>query len=115
VVENLRSLGQTCGSLPSRGCRFSTCTSTTPGLDSPQVKNLRPLRTVKKRRRGRLTVLGLGRRINPNAPPVLYWLRLERDGSGGARYAAEKIDDDSGVGTQVAVANKRGMFAFTQK
>jgi hypothetical protein len=59
--------------------------------------------------------LGLGRRIDPNAPPVLYWLRLERDGSGGARHAAEKIDDDSGVGTQVAVAKKRGMFEFTQK
>ena len=53
--------------------------------------------------------------IDPNAPPVRYWFRLERDGSGGARYAAEKIDDDSGVGTQVAVANNRGMFAFTQK
>jgi len=25
------------------GCRFSTCTSTAPGLDSPTVKNLRPL------------------------------------------------------------------------
>jgi len=66
--------------------------------------------------------------IDPNAPPVLYWFRLERDGSGGARYVAEKIDDDSGVGTQVtvadlngdkkpdvAVANKRGVFAFTQQ
>jgi len=28
---------------------------------------------------------------------------------------AQKIDDDSGVGTQVAVANKRGVFAFTQR
>ncbi len=66
--------------------------------------------------------------IDPNAPPVLYWFRLERDGSGGARYVAEKIDDDSGVGTQVTVAdlngdkksdvvvaNKRGVFAFTQQ
>jgi hypothetical protein len=66
--------------------------------------------------------------IDPNAPPVLCWFRLERDGSGGARYVAEKIDDDSGVGTQVtvadlngdgkpdvAVANKRGVFVFTQQ
>ena len=36
-----------------RGCRFATCTSNTLGLDLPQFKNLRPLRTVKKRRRGR--------------------------------------------------------------
>jgi hypothetical protein len=47
---------------------------------------------------------------------------------GGARYVAQKIDDDSGVGTQVTVAdlngdkksdvvvaNKRGVFAFTQQ
>lgn len=66
--------------------------------------------------------------IDPNASPVLYWFRLERDGSGGARYVAQKIDDDSGVGTQVTVAdlngdkksdvvvaNKRGVFAFTQR
>jgi hypothetical protein len=66
--------------------------------------------------------------VDPNAPPVLYWFRLERDGAGGARYVAEKIDDDSGVGTQVTVAdlnadgkpdvivaNKRGVFAFRQK
>ena len=66
--------------------------------------------------------------IDPNASPVLYWFRLERDGSGGARYVAQKIDDDSGVGTQVTVAdlngdkksdvvvaNKRGVFAFTQQ
>ncbi len=32
--------------LPESGCRFSTCTSTTLGLDSPQVENLRPLRAT---------------------------------------------------------------------
>jgi hypothetical protein len=66
--------------------------------------------------------------IDPNAPPVLYWFRLVREASGEARYIAEKIDDDSGVGTQVTVAdldadrrpdvivaNKRGVFAFTQR
>jgi hypothetical protein len=66
--------------------------------------------------------------VDPNAPPVLYWFRLERDGAGGARFVAHEIDRDSGVGTQVtvadldgddrpdiAVANKRGVFAFTRK
>jgi len=64
----------------------------------------------------------------PNAPPVLYWFRLARDGKGGATYEPQRIDDDSGVGTQVtagdvtgdgkpdvAVANKRGVFIFRQK
>jgi len=64
----------------------------------------------------------------PNAPPVLYWFRLVRDGHGGAEYVPHLIDDDSGVGTQVTVAdlnddgrpdiivaNKRGVFAFTQE
>ncbi len=71
---------------------------------------------------------GVSGDIDPNAPPVLYWFRLVRDGSGDVRYVAEKIDDDSGVGTQVTVAdlnadnkpdvvvaNKRGVFAFRQK
>ena len=64
----------------------------------------------------------------PNAPPVLYWFRLARDGKGAATYEPQRIDDDSGVGTQVtagdvtrdgkpdvAVANKRGVFIFRQK
>jgi len=64
----------------------------------------------------------------PNAPPVLYWFELRRDGSGNAEYVAHRIDDDSGVGTQVTVgdldrdgrpdvivANKRGVFTFTQQ
>lgn len=66
--------------------------------------------------------------VEPNAPPVLYWFRLERDGQGGATFVPHLIDDDSGVGTQVTVAdlnadgrpdivvaNKRGVFAFTQQ
>lgn len=64
----------------------------------------------------------------PNAPPVLYWFRLERDGKGGATFVPHLVDADSGVGTQVTVgdldgdkrpdiivANKRGVFAFTQE
>jgi len=64
----------------------------------------------------------------PNAPPVLYWFELKRDGKGAAQFIAHQIDDDSGVGTQVTVgdldkdgkpdvivANKRGVFTFTQQ
>ena len=64
----------------------------------------------------------------PNAAPVLYWFQLKRDGKGGAEFIPHMIDDDSGVGTQVTtgdinqdgkpdvfVANKKGVFIFTQK
>ncbi|MFM8706316.1 MAG: FG-GAP repeat domain-containing protein [Planctomycetia bacterium] len=64
----------------------------------------------------------------PNAPPVLYWFRLARDGKGGATFEPQEIDADSGVGTQVTagdvnkdgkpdvvVANKRGVFVFRQR
>jgi HEAT repeat protein len=59
----------------------------------------------------------------PDAPAVLFWLELRRDGKGGATYIPHLIDDDSGVGTQVTatdlnhdgrpdiiVANKKGIF-----
>ncbi|MFM8498274.1 MAG: FG-GAP repeat domain-containing protein, partial [Planctomycetia bacterium] len=71
---------------------------------------------------------GINGDVEPNAPPVLYWFELVRDGKGEARFVAHKIDDDSGVGTQVTVgdldndgkpdvivANKRGVFAFFQQ
>ncbi|MDR3182118.1 MAG: VCBS repeat-containing protein [Planctomycetaceae bacterium] len=61
----------------------------------------------------------------PNAPAVLYWFELKRDGKGGAAFVPHKIDDDSGIGTQVTavdingdkkpdiiVSNKKGTFVF---
>lgn len=64
----------------------------------------------------------------PNAAPVLYWFQLVRDSTEGAKFVPHLIDDDSGVGTQVnvadvnadgkadiVVANKRGVFVFRQK
>jgi hypothetical protein len=60
-----------------------------------------------------------------NAPAVLYWFELSRDGKGGATFIPHKIDDDSGVGTQVTAvdlngdkvpdiicASKKGVFLF---
>jgi hypothetical protein len=62
----------------------------------------------------------------PNAPAVLYWFQLKRD-NGKATYTAHKIDDASGIGTQVVagdlngdkkpdiiVGNKLGTFVFLQ-
>ena len=61
----------------------------------------------------------------PNAPAVVYWFELHRDGDGGVKFIPHQIDDDSGVGTQVAagdlngdkvpdviVGNKKGSFVF---
>ena len=63
----------------------------------------------------------------PNAPAVLYWFKLTR-GAGGVSFTPHLIDDDSGVGCQfpvgdlngdgqpdLAIVNKKGVFAFTQK
>jgi hypothetical protein len=59
-----------------------------------------------------------------NEPAVLYWFELRHEG-GSAHYVAHKIDDNSGVGTQViakdidggkvpsiVVGNKKGTFVF---
>lgn len=63
----------------------------------------------------------------PNAPAVVYWFELQR-GADGAKFVPHMIDDDSGVGTQVAAAqlnadsvpdvivgNKKGTFVFLSK
>jgi hypothetical protein len=60
----------------------------------------------------------------PNAPAVLFWFELKRNGK-QAEFIPHQIDDDSGVGTQVTVAplgsdrklgivvgNKKGLFTF---
>jgi HEAT repeat protein len=59
----------------------------------------------------------------PDAPAVVMWFELRRDGKDGATFVPHLIDDDSGVGTQVTatdlnrdrrpdviVANKKGIF-----
>ena len=64
----------------------------------------------------------------PNADPVLYWFELNRDAAGAASFVPRRIDSDSGVGTQffagkvnqdnkpdIVIANKHGVFVFTQK
>jgi hypothetical protein len=58
---------------------------------------------------------------------VLYWFQLKRNGN-NVEWVAHKIDDDSGVGTQVlakdvngdgkpdiVVGNKKGTFVFLQR
>lgn len=60
----------------------------------------------------------------PNAPAVLYWFETQGKGK-DLKFIAHKIDDDSGVGTQVTagdlngdgfpdivVGNKKGAFVF---
>ena len=64
----------------------------------------------------------------PNAPAMIFWLELKRDGRGGATFVPHVIDDNSGVGTQVVavdlngdgipdtiVSNKKGTFICLSK
>jgi hypothetical protein len=66
--------------------------------------------------------------IEPDAPPVLYWFQLKRDGKGDPTFVPHFIDDKSGVGVQVTVADmnadgrpdiltvsKLGTFLFINK
>lgn len=68
-----------------------------------------------------------GRDPGGNDPAVLYWFRLTRK-DGKVEFVPRRIDDDSGVGTQVTVGdvngdklpdvivgNKRGAFVFTHR
>ena len=60
-----------------------------------------------------------------SAPAVLYWFELKRDAQDGVNFIPHKIDDNSGVGTQITtkdlnydgipdiiVSNKKGSFIF---
>jgi len=62
---------------------------------------------------------------DPNAPAVVIWFELRRDKEKGVQWISHEIDNDSGVGTQVAacdlngdgipdviVGNKKGTFIF---
>ena len=61
----------------------------------------------------------------PNAPAVVYWFQLQRKAHRSVSFVPHRIDNDSGVGTQVAavdlnadkvpdvvVGNKKGTFVF---
>jgi hypothetical protein len=64
--------------------------------------------------------------VEPNAPAVLYWFQTVRSSTDhSVRFIPHKVDDDSGVGTQVSVGyingdsypdimvgNKKGTFVF---
>lgn len=46
--------------------------------------------------------------IEPDAPPVLYWFQQQRNEQGTATFVPRFIDDRSGVGVQVTVADVTG-------
>ena len=66
--------------------------------------------------------------MDPNSPAVLYWFKAKKGSDGITTFTPYKIDDDSGVGTQFAVAdvngdglpdivtsNKKGVFVIVQQ
>jgi hypothetical protein len=65
--------------------------------------------------------------VDANDPAVLYWFEAQKTRGGGTRFIPHEIDNDSGIGTQFAVAdvngdklpdivvaNKKGVFVFEQ-
>jgi hypothetical protein len=63
--------------------------------------------------------------VEPNAPAVVYWFRLNRTGNNSAEFVPYLIDDDSGIGVEIATgdindngypdiatSNKNGTFLF---
>ncbi len=63
----------------------------------------------------------------PNDPAYLYWFQAKKGKDGIVSFVPHEIDDDSGIGTQFAIAdmngdgvpdiiisNKRGVFVFLQ-
>src|SRR5262245_35614065 len=65
--------------------------------------------------------------INPGDPAVVVWFELQREGK-GVKWIKHEIDNDSGVGTQLVVAdinrdklpdiitsNKKGVYIFTNQ
>lgn len=46
--------------------------------------------------------------VEPNAPPLLYWFQLVRGPGRPAKYVPHLVDDRSGVGAQVTVADVNG-------
>ncbi len=68
-----------------------------------------------------------GRDPEGKKPAVLYWFQLTRPAKGKAEFVPRKVDDDSGVGTQITagdisgnnmpdilVGNKKGTYIFFQ-
>jgi hypothetical protein len=46
--------------------------------------------------------------VEPSAPAVVYWFELQRDPQKGVQFIPHEIDNNSGVGTQVASADLNG-------